>query len=80
MRAPVVVVLRVFVNRSGNVSDAAYVSQGPGNYFAKIAQRAALQWKFNPPLSEGKPQPSTWEVRFYFSRSNTEANGEERSR
>jgi serine/threonine protein kinase len=80
MQAPVVIVLRVFVNRDGTVSDATYVSHGPGNYFAKIAQRAAEQWKFNPPLSGGRPQPSTWELRFYFSRSNTEANAEERGR
>lgn len=80
MRAPVVVTLRVTVNRNGSVEDAAYVSPGAGNYFAKIAHRAALEWKFNPPLSNGRPQPSSWDLRFYFSRSNIEANAEERSR
>ncbi len=80
MRAPIVVVLRVAVNRNGSVEDASYVSPGPGNYFAKIAQRAAQQWKFDPPLNGGHPQPSSWELRFYFSRSNIEANAEERFR
>jgi len=80
MRAPIVVILHLAVNRNGSVEDASYVSPGPGNYFAKIAQRAALQWKFDPPLSAGRPQASSWELRFYFSRSNIEANAEERSR
>jgi outer membrane biosynthesis protein TonB len=80
MRAPVVVTLRVSVNRNGFVQDAAYISPGAGNYFAKIAHRAALEWKFDPPLSEGRPQPSSWDLRFYFSRSNIEANAEERLR
>jgi len=74
MRAPLVVVLRVTVNRSGSVADASYVSPGSGNYFARVAQRAAEQWKFDPPLREGRPQASVWQLRFYFSRGHVEAS------
>ena len=68
MRAPLVVILRVTVNRSGSVADASYVSPGAGNYFARVAQRAALQWTFDPPLQGGRPQASVWRLRFYFTR------------
>ena len=68
MHAPVLVILRVTVNRSGSVADASYVSPGAGNYFARIAQRAALQWTFDPPLHAGRPQASVWTLRFSFSR------------
>lgn len=80
MRAPVLVVLRVTVNRNGSVADASYVSPGAGNYFARIAQRAALQWTFDPPLHAGRPQASVWLLRFHFSRGNIEVSETEEDR
>ncbi|HEX3893667.1 MAG TPA: TonB family protein [Terracidiphilus sp.] len=71
MRAPVAVILRVTVNRNGSVADASYVSPGSGNYFARAAQHAAVQWKFDPPLSGGRPQASVWRLHFFFSRSSS---------
>jgi TonB family protein len=73
MRRPVEVLIRVSVNRDGTVSDAAYISPGPGNYFARQAQRAALSWRFNPPIRNGNAQRSVWTLRFNFDREKAEA-------
>ena len=45
IRGTVEVIIRVSVNQDGVVSNAAYVSPGPGKYFARLAQRAALSWE-----------------------------------
>jgi eukaryotic-like serine/threonine-protein kinase len=73
MRRPVEVVIRVSVNREGTVSDASYVSPGPGNYFARQAQRAAQSWTFTPPTRNGNAERSVWVLRFNFEREKTEA-------
>jgi TonB family protein len=73
MTRPVKVLIRVSVNRDGKVSDAAYVVPGPGNYFARVAQRAALSWKFKPPVQNGEPKRSVWMLKFDFGRTGTEA-------
>jgi hypothetical protein len=80
MHEPLDVVLRVTVDRSGKVADASYVSPGPGNYFARISQRAAEGWTFNPPLRGGQAQPSVWRLRFYFWRQKLEATATEEER
>jgi TonB family protein len=80
MHGPVTVVLRVSVNRSGSVADVSYVSPGPGNYFARISERAAHAWQFIPPEYNGRPEPSVWILRFYFSHRGTEVSTEEASR
>jgi serine/threonine protein kinase len=80
MHGPVQVTIRVTVDRSGKVEDASYVSPGPGNYFARISQRAASSWKFDPPRREGRSEPSVWLLRFYFSRRDTEVSAIEESR
>ena len=72
MRVPVEVILRVLVNQDGEVSEAAYVSPGPGNYFARQAQRAAQTWEFTPPIRNGEPERSVWTLRFYFDREKIE--------
>ncbi len=72
MHGPVRVVIRVEVNRQGDVSDAAYVSPGEGNYFARISRRAAEQWKFQPPRSHGRSETSAWTLHFYFTGSHTD--------
>ena len=77
MRRPVEVLIRVSVNQKGSVSDAAYVVPGPGNYFARAAQRAALSWKFKPPVQNGDRERSVWMLRFNFGRAGTEATATE---
>ena len=73
MTRPVEVLLRVTVNEKGTVADASYVVPGPGNYFARVAQRAALGWKFQPPVQNGEPERSVWMLKFKFERAGTEA-------
>ena len=80
MRRHVEVLIRVSVNRDGTVSDAVYVSPGPGNYFARLAQRAALSWKFKPPTRNGEADPSVWILRFNFGREKTEATATEETK
>jgi eukaryotic-like serine/threonine-protein kinase len=80
MRASVLVVLRVTVNRNGSVADVSYVSPGPGNYFARVAQRAALTWKFDPPLRDGHAEPSVWRLRFFFARRDVDVTASEEDR
>jgi serine/threonine protein kinase len=77
MTRPVEVLIRVSVNPEGTVSDAAYVVPGPGNYFAKISQRAALSWKFKPPVQNGDRERSVWMLKFNFARAGTEATATE---
>jgi len=80
MRRPVEVSIRVSVNRDGTVSDASYMSLGPGNYFARLAQKAAKSWTFKPPTRNGDPQRSVWKLRFNFERGKTEATATEESK
>ncbi len=77
MRRPVEVLIRVSVNQEGTVSDASYVVPGPGNYFARAAQRAALSWKFKAPVQNGDRERSVWMLRFNFGRAGTEATATE---
>lgn len=72
MHGPVTVEVRVYVNPTGAVSHVAYLTQGPGNYFARISVRAAQSWKFTPPETHGHAEPSVWTLRFYFTRGSTE--------
>ena len=80
MRRPVQVTVRLTVDHAGNVQDASYVSPGPGNYFARTAVRATKQWKFNPPVTAGRPESSVWIVRFDFGRSGTDISQIEKVR
>lgn len=72
MRGPVLVELRVSVNAEGTVSNVEYVTQGPGNYFARKAYQAAEAWRFDPPRSDGRPSASQWVLLFRFHRSGTD--------
>jgi hypothetical protein len=80
MHGPVAVETRVLVDRTGAVSKAEYITQGPGNYFARISLRAAESWKFTPPQTHGHPEPSVWTLRFYFTRGKTEVSATEEER
>ena len=74
MQRPIEVELRLSVNERGTVSNAAYMTQGPGNYFARVSRDAARSWKFTPPERQGHPVPSVWTLRFRFDRRNTQAS------
>jgi hypothetical protein len=56
------------------------VAPGPGNYFARAAQRAALAWKFKPPVQNGDRERSVWMLRFNFARAGIEATATEQGR
>lgn len=80
MRRPVEVEIRVAVDRLGTVERTEYMDHGPGNYFARTAYRAAHDWRFAPPLRDGRPQASIWLLTFSFSRRNTEVTATEEDR
>ncbi len=61
------VLVRVQVDPAGNVSSAEFDSPGPSKYFADLALKAAQQWEFTSPVSEGHSFPSHWLIRFEFS-------------
>jgi TonB family protein len=77
IRGSVKVAVRVSVNRRGTVSNAAYLSPGAGNYFARISMQAARSWKFKPPTSGGHPESSTWTLHFSYWPTRTEATATE---
>ena len=77
MRQPVEVELRVSVDNEGNVTNAEYRLQGPGNYFARVAKQSVMRWEFQPPVKDGQARSSVWTVRFHFGREETEVSATE---
>ena len=77
MQRPLQVDVRVTVNKSGGVSSARCLTQGPGNYFARVSQQAARSWRFKAPVSEGKPTESEWMLLFQYSRGRTDVIAKE---
>ena len=77
MRQPVEVELRVSVDNEGNVTNAEYRLQGPGNYFARVAKQSVMRWEFQPPVKDGQARSSIWTVRFHFGREETEVSATE---
>ncbi len=65
--------VRIEVDASGNVAEATLESAGPSKYFARIALDAARGWKFSP-AQAGESGAREWELRFAFSRANTEVS------
>ena len=80
MRRPMEISVLVSVDRNGTVTSATYGSYGPGNYFARIAVRAAHDWTFTPPMLDGRPESSFWTLRFFFDRARTEATAQQDTR
>src|SRR6185503_19550616 len=72
MRRPVQVVVRVAVNENGTVTSARCMTQGSGNYFARISQQAAHSWRFKPPVNNGEERASEWMLLFQFNRTRTD--------
>ncbi len=64
--------IRVTVDPSGEVSNATFDAPGPSKYFAKVALKAAQQWRFKPAQVDGQPASSVWVLQFQFRRSATE--------
>lgn len=80
MRRPMEISVLVSVDRNGTVTSATYGSYGPGNYFARIAVRAAHDWTFTPPMLDGRPESSFWTLHFFFDRARTEATARQDTR
>jgi TonB family protein len=66
--------VRVNANETGEVVLAGLAAHGPSRYFARQALEAARQWKFAPPIVNGAPVASRWEIEFDFKRSGTKAD------
>jgi TonB family protein len=60
------VVVRVTVDRAGNVATENLEVHGSSGYFARLATDAAKKWKFAPAEAQS---PREWLVQFEFSRS-----------
>ena len=71
IRGTVRVRVKVNVDRSGNVEDAALESRGPSKYFARAALDAAQLWKFKPARVGGQGVLSTWILQYEFTRNQT---------
>jgi protein TonB len=56
--------IRVHVDESGNVAEAAFDAPGPSQYFADRALKAAKLWRFAPAKTNGRSVPSEWLLRF----------------
>jgi TonB family protein len=69
--------VKVHVDAAGNVSDAAVDGAGPSRYFADLSLKAARQWVFTPPESEGKSVPSDWKLQFHYTQSGVQMSSEQ---
>jgi TonB family protein len=72
--------VRVSVDASGNVSQAALASAVTSKYFANLALGTARRWKFNPPQVNGQATASEWLLRFQFGRTSTQVSASEINR
>jgi TonB family protein len=63
--------IRVKVGDAGNVTQAAFDSPGPSQYFARLAMQAAQKWTFAPPQSGSPGAPADWVLHFEFTSSAT---------
>lgn len=67
------VAVRVEVDASGKVTNATLTKPGPSKYFARLALAAAQKCEFAAPQANAQPTPSTWTLRFEFSKASTKA-------
>lgn len=72
IRGHLVVVVRMQVDPSGNVSSAAFDYSGRSHYFSNLAIEAARNWKFRPAQIDGRAVPSTWVLQFRFERNGND--------
>jgi serine/threonine protein kinase len=64
IRGKVRVSVKVHVDESGRVTEAAFDAPGPSQYFADRAREAAKLWLFTPAKMDGRNVPSDWVLRF----------------
>jgi TonB family protein len=64
--------VRVTVDASGAVTNAAFQSAGPSRYFSNLALEASRSWKFKPAQTGGQPTTSKWLLKFQFRQSGVE--------
>ncbi|HXN99354.1 MAG TPA: protein kinase [Candidatus Acidoferrales bacterium] len=64
IRGKVRLTVKVHVNDSGNVTEAALAAPGPSQYFADRTLKAAQLWKFTPAKLDGRNVPSDWLLHF----------------
>jgi TonB family protein len=56
--------VKVHVDESGSVTNAAFLAPGPSKYFADRALEAAQLWKFRAVKVNGQNVPSDWILKF----------------
>jgi TonB family protein len=66
--------IKAWVDASGNVERADFISAGPSKYFSRQAMQAAQQWKFSPAQSNAAAR--AWTLHFAFRRSGIEVDSE----
>jgi len=66
--------VRLHVDPTGTVANAALESPGPSKYFSDQALRAAPRWKFFPATVDGQNVASEWVLRFEFSSSGAKVH------
>jgi protein TonB len=71
IRGKVRVNVRISVDPSGKVTDAAFEAPGPSRYFADAAIHAARNWTFAPAKANGENVRSQWLLRFEFDNAAT---------
>ena len=74
IQGKVSVAVRVMVDPSGAVTDSEFATRGPSAYFARIAMESARNWKFKPPVQNGRAVASTWLLRYEFKRNGVDVN------
>ena len=79
IRGKVRVSVKVHVNESGSVTEAALDAPGPSQYFADRALKAAQLWKFSPAKIDGRSVPSDWLLHFEIDPSSTTVSSTEKT-
>jgi TonB family protein len=66
--------VKVHVDESGSVTEAALDSRGPSQYFADRTLQAAQLWKFRPAKMNGHNVPSDWILKFQMDPTTINVN------
>jgi serine/threonine protein kinase len=74
IRGKVRVSVKVHVDESGRVTQAAFDAPGPSQYFADRTLEAAKLWLFTPAKMDGHNVPSDWVLRFEIDPTATTVN------
>lgn len=74
IRGTIKIAVQVQVDASGKVTSAKFKSAGPSRYFADRTMKAAEQWQFSPPVSDGQPTTSAWLIQFRLRRNGVQAS------